>query len=88
MGQMARRLSERKKGEFPTQTIPNPGGHQQLKAITILRNGKVIGTEETAQAPPAGALTSKVSDTKKVNAPPFPQRLVKPKKEKKFRDIF
>ena len=27
MGQMARELSERKQGEFPTQTITNPGGH-------------------------------------------------------------
>jgi hypothetical protein len=36
MGQMARELSEGKKGEFPAQTIPNLGGHQQLKAVTTL----------------------------------------------------
>jgi hypothetical protein len=34
MGQMARELIERRKGEFPTQTIPNLGGHQQLKVVT------------------------------------------------------
>jgi hypothetical protein len=46
MGQMARDISERKKGEFQTQTIPNPGGHQQLKAVTTLRNGKIIGVDD------------------------------------------
>jgi hypothetical protein len=59
-----------------------------LKAVTILRNGKVIGTKETTQAPPTRAPTSKVSDKEKENAPPFPPRLVKPKKEKKLHDIF
>ena len=47
MGQMARELNERKKGEFPAQTIPNPRGHQQLKAVIVLKNGKVIGTKES-----------------------------------------
>jgi hypothetical protein len=40
----------------------------------------IIGTEETVQASPDEASTSKVSKMEKVNAPPFPQRLVKPKK--------
>ena len=84
MGQIARDLSERKKGEFSDQTIPNLGGHHQLKAVIVLRNGKVIGTEETAKAHPAGASTSKVSDKEEMNAPPFPQRLVKPKKKRNF----
>jgi hypothetical protein len=44
IGHMAEELSERKHGEFPTQTIPNLGGHQQLKAVKTLRNGKIIGT--------------------------------------------
>ncbi|XP_059461884.1 uncharacterized protein LOC132190871 [Corylus avellana] len=52
MGQMAMELSERKLGEFPSQTIPNLGGRQQLKAVTTLRNGKVIGIDEPAQASP------------------------------------
>jgi hypothetical protein len=30
---MAKKMSERKKGEFPSQTIPNPGGQEQLKAM-------------------------------------------------------
>jgi hypothetical protein len=47
MGQMAKELSGKKQGEFSAQKIPNPGGHHQLKAFTILKNGKVIGIEET-----------------------------------------
>ena len=70
-----------RKGEFPAQIIPNLGGHQQLKAVTILKNGKVVGTEETTQAPLARASTFKVRDKEEMNAPPFPQRLVKPRKE-------
>jgi hypothetical protein len=50
-----------------------------LKAVTTLRNGKIIGADEPAQA--------KV-EMEKVNAPPLPQRLVEPKKEKKLLDIF
>ena len=69
---MAKELSERKKGEFLAQTILNPGGHQQLKVVTILKNGNVGGTEETTQAPLARLSTSKVSDKEKVHAPPFP----------------
>ena len=88
MGQMARELSERKKGEFPAQTIPNPEGYQQLKAIIVLINGKVIGIEVTTQTPPVEASTSKVNDKEEMNAQPFPQRLVKPNKEKKLLDIF
>ncbi|CAL9025911.1 unnamed protein product [Prunus brigantina] len=42
VGQLAKELSERKKGEFPSQTIPNPGGQEQLKAVTVLRSGKVV----------------------------------------------
>ena len=59
-----------------------------MKAITTLRNGKIIGSEETAQASQDEASTSKVSEMEKMNAQPFPQRLVKPKKEKKLLDIF
>jgi hypothetical protein len=88
MGQLAKELSERKRGEFPSQTLPNPGGHEQLKAVTTLRSGKTIdnkvGTKETIPASPTAATTSKVSEKEKVSAPPFPQRLVKPKKEKQL----
>ena len=88
MGQMAREIGERKKGEFLAQTIPNPGGHQQLKAVTTLWNGKIIGADEPLQVSPDEASTSKVREMEKVNAPSFPQRLIKPKKEKKLLDIF
>jgi hypothetical protein len=92
VGQMAKELSERKRGEFPSQTIPNPRGHEQLKAVTTLRSGKQIdnkvGIDETIQASASEATTSKVNEKEKVNAPPFPQRLVKPKKERQLVDIF
>jgi hypothetical protein len=60
--------------------------------MTILRSGKTIdnkvGTDEIILASPIEATTSKVSEMKKVNAPPFPQRFVKPKKEKQVLYIF
>jgi hypothetical protein len=52
---MVKELSGRKQGEFLAQTIPNLGDHHQLKAVTILRSGKVIETEDTEQGPPHGA---------------------------------
>ena len=75
MGQLAKEMNIRKQGEFPAQTIPNPEGHQQLKVITVLRSGKEIGTEETAQ--------SQISKMKVYPPPPFPQRLVTPRIEVK-----
>jgi hypothetical protein len=55
----------------------------------VLSRGKVIGTEETAQSPPHRASKSQVSKMERVYPPPpFPQRLVKPKKENKLLDIF
>ena len=50
VGQLAKEMNTRKQGEFLTQTIPNPGGHQQLQFVTVLRSGKVIGTEKTASS--------------------------------------
>jgi hypothetical protein len=64
-GQIAKELSGRKQGEFSAQTIPNPGGHQQLQAITVLKSGKKIGTEATTQ--------SKISKMRVYPPPPFPQ---------------
>jgi hypothetical protein len=73
VGQMAKELSGRKQGEFSAQTIPNPGGHHQLKAVTVLRSEKVIGTEETEQSPPQRAANSKVSKMEReYPSPPFP----------------
>ena len=75
---MDKELSGRKQGEFQAQTIPNPGGHHQMKAVTVLRSGKVIGTEEKEQSPPYGASNSKVSKMEReYPPPPFPHRLVK-----------
>ncbi|CAL8997671.1 unnamed protein product, partial [Prunus brigantina] len=67
----------------------NPGGQEQLKAVTVLRSGKVVdnkvGTDkENVESSPA----TKVSEKEKVIFPPFPQRLVKQKKEKHLLDIF
>jgi hypothetical protein len=47
-----------------------------------------VGTDETIQTSLAEEITTMVSENEKVNAPPFPQRLVKPKKEKQLMDIF
>jgi hypothetical protein len=88
VGQLAKELSERKRGEFPPQTLPNPGGHEQLKAVTTLRSGKTIdnkvGIEETIPASPTVATTSKISEKEKVSAPPFPQRLLNQRKKSNF----
>ena len=58
----------------------------------LLRSGKSVdnkvGLKETIQEPPIESSTSKVSEKEKVNAQPFLQRLVKPKKEKQLLDIF
>ncbi|CAL9025322.1 unnamed protein product, partial [Prunus brigantina] len=92
VGQLAKELSERKKGEFPSQTIPNPGGQEQLKAVTVLRSGKVVdnkvGTDKKEQENVESSPATKVSEKEKVIFPPFPQRLVKQKKEKHLLDIF
>jgi hypothetical protein len=71
VGQLAKELSGRKQGEFSGQTIPNSRGHQQLQAVTVLKSGKEIGTEEMAQ--------SQISKMSVYPPPPFLQRLLKPK---------
>jgi hypothetical protein len=93
VGQIAKEMNERKRGEFPSQTISNPRGHEQVNTVTSLRSGKVIdnkvGTKKVVEAPPTKATTSKkVIKREYVTLPPFPQRLVKPKKEKQLLDVF
>jgi hypothetical protein len=72
VGQLAKELSTRKRGEFPTQTVPNPRGHEQLKAITTLRSGKTIDNkvgielDETVATSPTEATTSKLREKEKV----------------------
>jgi hypothetical protein len=72
VGQLAKELSKRKRGEFPTQTVPNPRGHEQLKAITTLRSGKTIDNkvgielDETVATSPTEATTSKLREKEKV----------------------
>jgi hypothetical protein len=60
--------------------------------VTTLRSGNTIDNnvviDETIPTSPTEATTSKVREREKVNAPPFPQKLVKPKKEKQLLDIF
>jgi hypothetical protein len=79
---MAKEMNERKRGEFSSQTILNP-----------FRSGKVIDnkveTEKEVEAPPTKDTTSKkVIEREYVTLPPFPQRLVKPKKGKQLLDVF
>jgi hypothetical protein len=86
---LAKEKNVKMQGELPAQTIPNPGGHQQVQAIITLRNGKIIGVDEPTQMSPDEASTPKVGQMEReYPPPPFPQRLVKPKKEKKLFDIF
>jgi hypothetical protein len=60
-----------------------------VQAVTTLRNSKSIGADEPTQISPDKASTSKVNKMdREYPSPPFPQRLVKPKKEKKLFDIF
>lgn len=99
LGQIANELSERKKGEFRSQAIPNPRGQEEVKAITLLKNGKVVDNKvganeeesgyEIVGASPTKEMASKnVSEKKKVIVPPFPQKLVKQKKEQHLLDNF
>ena len=62
VGQMAKEICGRKQGEFPAQMIPNPEGHQQLQAVTTLKNGKIKGFDEPTQASLDEASISKVSN--------------------------
>jgi hypothetical protein len=60
-----------------------------VQAVTTLKNGKIIGADEPTQVSLDEASTSKVGKMEReYPPPPFPQRLVKPKKEKKLFDIF
>jgi hypothetical protein len=93
VGQMAKEMNERKRGEFPSQTIPNPREHEQVNAVTSLKSGKVIGNKVGAkkkvEATPTKTTTStKVIEREYVTLPPFPQRLVKLKKEKQLLNVF
>jgi hypothetical protein len=93
VGQMAKEMNERKRGKFPSQTILNPRGHEQVNAMTSLRSGKVIknkvGAEKEVETTPTKATTStKVIEREYVTLPPFPQRLVKSKKEKQLLHVF
>ena len=67
VGQLAKVMNVRKQGEFPAHTIPNPGGHQQVQVVTVLRSGKVIGTEEMANR--------QISKMRVYPPPPFPSKV-------------
>ena len=54
MGQLATSLSEREKGKFPSQPVANPkrqyeigsnSHHEQAKAITTLRSGRIVDNQ-------------------------------------------
>src|SRR3954463_3098343 len=42
MGQLASTMSQREQGRFPSQPEVNPRQHEELKAITTLRSGRMI----------------------------------------------
>jgi hypothetical protein len=63
VGQIAKEMSERKRGKFPSQIIPNLRGYEQVNAVISLKSGKVIdnkvGTKKELEAPPTKATISK-----------------------------
>src|SRR3954470_13160468 len=42
VGQLANTMSQRETGRFPSQPEVNPREHEQAKAITTLRSGRLI----------------------------------------------
>jgi hypothetical protein len=63
VGQMAKELRERKRGKFPSQKIPNPRGHEELKAVTILKSGKVIKIPQDQHWEKGKEVNTEVSST-------------------------
>ncbi|CAL9020190.1 unnamed protein product [Prunus brigantina] len=93
LGQIADSLNQREPGKFPSQPNVNPKHHEQAKAITVLRSGKVfdnkVGNEE---AIPIGTSTisPQMHKAKNPYLPPipFPGRLATSKHDKSFAEIY
>ena len=47
-GQLATQISDREKGKFPSQTIPNPNGREDCKVVRTLRCGKSYDNRENS----------------------------------------
>src|SRR4051812_28265936 len=45
VGQLANTMSQREQGRFPSQPEVNPRQHEELKAITTLRSGRMIDNQ-------------------------------------------
>ncbi|CAN6562434.1 unnamed protein product [Malus baccata var. baccata] len=59
-GQLAAQISDREKGKFPSQTVPNPRGHEDCNVVRTLRCGKSYDkrancTEQNLHAVPNSA---------------------------------
>ncbi|CAL9021601.1 unnamed protein product, partial [Prunus brigantina] len=49
-GQLAAQISDREKAKFPSQTIPNPNGHEDCNFVRTLRCGKSYDNRENSIA--------------------------------------
>ncbi|KAI5341711.1 hypothetical protein L3X38_009586 [Prunus dulcis] len=47
-GQLATQISDREKGKFPSQTIPNPNGREDCNVVRTLRCGKSYDNRENS----------------------------------------
>jgi hypothetical protein len=60
---MAKEMSERKVGEFPSQIIPNLRGHEELKVVKILKSSKVIEVPQDLHWEEGKEVSTKASST-------------------------
>ncbi|KAI5317195.1 hypothetical protein L3X38_036902 [Prunus dulcis] len=47
-GQLAAQISDREKGKFPSQTVPNPKGHEDCNVVRTLQCGKSYENRENS----------------------------------------
>ncbi|XP_021817899.1 uncharacterized protein LOC110760032 [Prunus avium] len=64
-GQLAAHISDREKGKFPSQTVPNPRGREDCNAVRTLRCGKSYDNREnsTEKDQPAVKIYAETTET-------------------------
>ncbi|XP_070661852.1 uncharacterized protein [Malus domestica] len=98
VGQLASAVNERQKREFPSQPIANPKGayeisssypsHEQVKSITILKSGTQVDNKvQMANGDRETNLKKNEAGASYKDKPPFPQALIRPKKDNHFSEI-
>ncbi|KAM1559202.1 hypothetical protein TB2_002467 [Malus domestica] len=96
VGQLASAVNERQKRKFPSQPIANPKGayeisssypsHEQVKSITILKSGTQVDNK-VQMANEDRETNLKKNEAAYKDKPPFPQALIRPKKDNHFSEI-